>query len=143
MVKKSDPPPIKGDELRFVKGTYAGYSGWKNLAIKPKKGNQKRAVIVDKDGEEIATLVNKSSIRKPHDPPRTFEEALLQQHKDVETTMVKLAEMFAKCGISNNKNVLTIFSQELTKARENQIKLGSSARWRHVDFNLAQMSSQG
>ena len=142
MAPKSRPTPIKGDELRFVKGTWVGYSGWKDLSVKPKKGSEKRAVIVDKDGEEIATDVNKSSIRKPHAAPRTFEEALLQQHKDVETAMVKLAEMFAKCGISNNNNVLTLFSLELTRARDYQMKLGAKARWRHVDFNLAQMSSQ-
>jgi hypothetical protein len=36
----------KGDAIRFVKGTYSGYIGWKNKAKKKKKGSQMIPVLV-------------------------------------------------------------------------------------------------
>ena len=59
----------KGEAIRFVQGTYAGYVGWYNKARTQKKRSPYRYVIVDYDGELKATRVKKSSIRKPFKVP--------------------------------------------------------------------------
>ena len=133
--------PVKGDAIRIVNGKYAGCTGWRDTSRKHKKGNRKRPVIVLLHGEEIATDVYKSSIRRPHGPPRSFEEAALQQHSDVETAMVKLAAMIAQFGLSDNVKMINIFDAELKLAREEQVRLKNKARYRHVVFQLAQLAS--
>ncbi len=125
----------KGQEIRFVKGTYAGKIGWINKAQKKTKGDVKRHVIVLKDnGEEKATQTNKFSFRKPHVAPKTYEEAAIQQHFDMEKQMIKLAAMFAECAIVDSKGATKIFDKEVRRAIKELNSQGSKARYRNVEF---------
>lgn len=135
-------PLNKGSEIRFVKGTYAGMHGWIDKDKKKKKGSAYRNVIVDykaKDGDDedgiYQTRVKESSYRKLWTQPKTFEEAALQQHPDIEKAMITLAEMFAQCGSDlSNDGVLQLFHEELTRAKAHIKGLGSKARYRYVLF---------
>jgi hypothetical protein len=131
----------KGDAIRFVKGKYAGLAGWIDKNKKKKKNSFYRDVIVmldDDSGEEKNTRVKISSYRKKaFADPRTFAEACVIQHPDIERTMIELAVMFAQCGIYQNDETLLLFDAELTLAWKLQQKLGSKARYRQVKFPLA------
>ena len=116
--------------------------GWIDKDKKKKKDSPYRNVIVnyeakhsdDEDGP-IQTRVKESSFRKLWTNPATYEEAALQQHRDMEKTMIALAEMFAQCGVGlANDGALHLFNAELTLAKENMTRLGSKARFRYVHF---------
>lgn len=125
----------KGNEIRFVKGNYAGKTGWINKAKKKTKGDEQRYVIVEMgDGTELATKASKYSIRKPHEEPRTYEEAALQQHFDIEKTMVKLASMFAECAVYDSKGAAKVFDKEVRRAIKEIRGKGPKARFRNVEF---------
>ena len=124
---------IKGKEIRFCRGKYSGYTGWENKAKKATK--RYVYVIVAKETQEIQTRVKKNSIRDKWSQAQSFEEAALQQHPDMEQTMIKLAQMFAECDIYDNDEALRLFSCELDLARIYQQEAGSKARYRHVVFS--------
>lgn len=106
---------------------------------KKKKNSFFRGVIVlfeDEDGqEEKETKVKRSSYRKAFSgEPRTFEEAAVMQHQDLERAMIDLATMFASLGLRQNTEALRLFNDELNLARSFQQKQGSKARFRNVLF---------
>ena len=111
----------KGKAIRLVKGTYVGRNGWINNSRVALKNSSMVCVIVDlEDGKEKATHVQKTSICPVHEEPQSFKEAALQQHKDLELALVKLAEKFARCGVLDNREALRLFNDELNNAREKQ-----------------------
>jgi hypothetical protein len=120
--------PEKGEEIRFVRGVYVGCVGWINKSRKNKKSSY-RHVIVALEGEEKATRVKKSSLRKKFKAPRTYEEACLQQHSDIELAMIQLAEMFSQCHFQDNNNVLQLLNDELVVACDIQSRLGSKGHY--------------
>ena len=124
---------VKGEEIRFVKGTYAGNQGWLNTSKKSKSGRYDY-VIVNLDDKEKPTRVLKSSIRKPFQEPETYEEAAVQQHPEMELAMIRLAEMFAECGVQQAGETVKLFVKELERAHHHQLQLGSKARYRNVNF---------
>ncbi|CAB9522900.1 unknown protein [Seminavis robusta] len=127
--------PEKGDAIRFVKGTYAGYNGWMNKSKRTKPKSPYRYVVVDlKDSHEKATRVKLTSIKPRFEAPRCFEEAALQQYEDMEQAMVRLAELFAQCGIGGPLGAMQLFEEELNRAVKVQRELGSKARFRRVDW---------
>jgi hypothetical protein len=66
--------------------------------------------------------------------PRTYEEAALMQHSDIEKAMIDLAEKLAQLGLVDNTESIRLFSNELNFARDYQAKLGSKARYRNVNY---------
>jgi len=127
--------PTKGREIRFIKGTYAGRKGWIDASRKKTKSTF-RHVIVEDDGDgEKFTRVKKTSYREPFKLPTSYEEAAMQQHPDIEKTMILLAEMLASCGIgTHNAEVHQLLEDEIQKANTNLEKAGSKARFRNVEW---------
>ena len=127
----------KGDEIRFIRGSYEGFIGWinKSKKTKKKKSSRRFVIVLLDDGTEKQTWVKKNSYRKRHSDPASYEEAALQQHSDMELTMIKLAEMFAEIGTSNFQEVVRLFYIELEIAYKNQKELGNKARFRNVEFD--------
>ena len=123
-----------------MKGKYAGLEGWIDMSHKKKPKSCYVYVIVclDEEGNEgrreKATRVKANSIRTPFKAAKTFEQAALMQHEDMEKTMIDLAYMFAQIGVTDNRETLRLFDMELSRAREFQHKLGSKARYRNVLF---------
>lgn len=127
--------PTRGRPIRFVKGTYAGRHGWIDSSRRETKSfSQAVIVAASEDDVERCTRVLKSSFRWEFQDPTSFEEAALQQHFDMEQTMIKLAQMFVECGICDNHQATELFKAELDIAATLQLQKGSSARWRDVTF---------
>ena len=129
----------RGDQIRFVKGAYAGKLGWIDKS-REKKYNKSQfwPVIVSlDDGEEKHTRVIKSSVRTRVDKePATYKEAIMQQHPDIEKKMIELAAMFAQCDVQDLKEAARIFREELKQAQEYQMALGrDKSRWRAVEYD--------
>ena len=130
--------PEKGERIRFVKGTYAGELGWMDKSRKSKKSKKSkyRYVIVDLDGGEKATraLLTSYRVHCGEVDPNSCEEAALQQHPDLELAMIRLAEMFAECGMCDTREAVRLFGAEMDLAKQHQHKLGRHARFRSVEF---------
>ena len=125
----------KGEEIRLVKGDYEGKKAWMNKAKKPTKCMF--FIIVDDVGGELATRVMKTSVRLLTNvrTPSSYEEALIQQHPDIEQVLVKLATLLVKCGMDeNSKNLQDILQNKIEGALSIQTSLKHKATWRHVDY---------
>lgn len=131
--KRKHVPPKKGKEIRFVRGTYAGRTGWVNDAKKTR--GKSCPVIVKLDDEEKETTVWRRSYRKPFSKPANREEAAIQQHPDIELAMIKLFQMFAECDLRSNQNVIHLLNKEFTDAKKHQRDLNGKARYRRVEYN--------
>jgi hypothetical protein len=85
----------RGNEIRFVKGKYTGYYGWVNkdeietlhsVPVIVQDYKKPEGTTHDKE-----TKVRKTSVRSRQlASPRCFEEAVFQQHPDIEDQMEKL-----------------------------------------------------
>jgi hypothetical protein len=89
--------PVQGREIRFVRGTYKGCTGWVDSANKMKRG-WVWVVVDDKDyKEEVHARVWKSSVHESHKAPMTWAEAAIQQHPEIEFSVIEVSPMFATC----------------------------------------------
>ena len=128
--------PKKGKKIWFVAGLYKGKKGWLDTSKQCESGSPNVFVIVDMGkGIEKATYAQFTSFRDPHEKPANFEQAALQQHPDIEQTLVKLATMFAQCRISITVNAVTLLEEEIHKQQKFMRTLGRRARYRFVDFD--------
>jgi hypothetical protein len=132
----------RGEEIRFVRGKYIGYTGWINLD--GDESDVSIAVIVSgyKDKKKGGSrfdkkkTVRKESVRSKLEPaPRSRAEAILQQHPEIEQTMEKLARQLAKCELSpSSASILQIFAMKLQDATARQIAMGNRAIWKKVRY---------
>ena len=122
-----------GEPLRVIRGKYAGCSGFVNLS----RSNTKKFIqvwIQDDDGRLTACRVKRTSVRSPFRPAQTFEDAIIQQHPDIELALVQLAEMFASCDIQNTRRTLELLDFELSSAMSRMRESGANPRYRGVRF---------
>jgi hypothetical protein len=79
----------RGAAIRFVGGKYNGYTGWFNVARAHTKCMYYVIVTMGENGWEKNTRVPKSSVLAFVDEraPVSFEEAVLQQHSDIDVAM--------------------------------------------------------
>jgi hypothetical protein len=90
-------PPDQGREIRFVHGTYEGCTGWIDTPNNTKRG-WVWVVVDDKSyEEEVHARVWKSSVRESHKAPTTWAEAAIQQHPEIEFSVIEVWRMFATC----------------------------------------------
>ena len=132
----------RGEEIRFVRGKYIGYTGWKNL-----DGDETAvsiAVIVHeyKDKKNGSTsnktaTVRKESVKSKVQPaPKSRAEAIMQQHPEIEQAMEKLARQLAKCELRPRSTAIqNIFATKLQDATARQIAMGNRATWKRVQYN--------
>jgi hypothetical protein len=120
--------PVQGREIRFVRGTYKGCTGWVDEANKTKRGLV-WVVVDDKDYEEdVHARVWKSSIREIQKAPTTWAEAAVQEHREIEFAIIEVSRMFATCtGLDDTTwaSVVDLFGKEIKLAKqhvENEIK---------------------
>jgi hypothetical protein len=126
----------KGEEIRFSGGKYRGKTGWLD------KGRAVTTcscwVIIKMDeAKELTTMLRQSSVKMIVNGgvPKTYEEAVLQQHPDIESLMEKLATELAKCNLSpSSVTIHEIVEIKLREARAAQALKGNKATWHEVDF---------
>jgi hypothetical protein len=111
--------PIKGEEIRFIRGTYKGLTGWSDTANKSKKKSKMIWVVVkDEDyDEEIHTKVWRTSIREMQKVPTTWAQAAVQQHQEIEDAVIEVARLFASCSIADETSVIELIGKEIRRAQ--------------------------
>ena len=115
---KEKKPPVKGDEIRFIRGTYKGCTGWVDTANKLKRKSKMVWVVVDDEDEEVHSRVWRTSIRESFQAPATWAEAVVQQHPDIESAVIEVARLFASCSIlqEDEDSVFTLIDKEIRRA---------------------------
>jgi hypothetical protein len=130
----------KGEGIRFVKGKYAGKTGWLDTS-KPKHTTMMYNVIVAiSEEEDLSSRVQKTSVRliANETTPTSLEAAVIHQHEDVEAAMDKLADLLAQCSVQPGSHALhTIFEEKLQQAWFTQTTKGNKATWRMTEFTAA------
>jgi hypothetical protein len=126
----------RGVEIRFVNGTYLGHIRWLDDARTHTTFCFYVIVQNFKGNGDKPTRVGRASVRllSEEKDPVSLEEAVLQQHPDIEATMNKLVALFVQCGIQGDSTeVPRIVSQKLLAAGVAQAMKGSKATWRTND----------
>lgn len=134
----------RGEEIRFIAGTYIGYTGWIDNSRDETPASF--PVIVHgfkkKDGSMVdkAATVRKSSVRPAAiQPPLSYAEAIMQQHPKIDQMMDKLCRQLAKCEMSTTDNSIhTVFAIKLHLAVAKQVALGGDAEWKRVHYTHPQ-----
>jgi hypothetical protein len=130
----------RGEEIRFIVGTYEGHKGWidnsgdattLSVPVIVHKFKRKDGSTVDK-----AATVRKSSVRSAAiRPAMSHAEAIMQQHPKIDQMMNKLCRQLAKCEMStSDTSIQTVFATKLKAAVEKQVALGADAEWKRVHF---------
>ena len=90
----------KGSRIEIVGGKHKGHFGWEHLTANTCA--QKEWVILEANGtnhpEEKTHCINKENVARvpeANDEPRSYEEALLEEHIDVKQDMLRLAKKLA------------------------------------------------
>lgn len=121
----------KGTQIKFIGGKYQGHTGWCDPS-KKSTTHYVPVIIKISNEEEIATRVKKTNVSTNlHEEPNTYEEALLQQHPDIEATMNKLVIALAKCRIDSVEEVMQIFEKKLVDANSKTISDGTQGNLAH------------
>ena len=120
---KQKKPPVKGEAIRFIRGTYIGCIGWLDTANKCKRSKLIWVVVNDEDyDEEVHTKVWQTSIRESLKQPETWADAAVQQHPEIEAAVIEVTRLFATCPILDEIAVMELISKELKRAKtENQM----------------------
>jgi hypothetical protein len=133
----------KGKHILFLGGKYIGKKGWLDLNQDPMP--KFIGVIVEGKGsdEDLVTRVKQAFVKdiSARKIPTSYEQALLEQHPDIEILMEKLATELARCEISGRAGtgaadgVLAMLKSKIKKAYNKQTLLGHHALWRKVKFH--------
>lgn len=133
--------PMKGQAVKVLEGKYKGKKGWINLK-RGKRGltQQKYHLILEgEDGHEELTCLfqNRVALVKEDVEPQCIEEAVFDQHSDLDAMLHKLTRELAKFQLHNEASILhftQIFQQKLKAAIKDHKELGNEATVRLVDF---------
>lgn len=131
---------IKGKRISISGGTYAKCgSGWLDLS-KPKTKEHTYVIVDLGEGMTKCARVKHGYIedKDSKKEAKTFEEAVLMQHPDINKTMNKLVTQLVETGIDVNGRppaIVKIFHYRLKDAMEKQhAKPIHKARWRKTIF---------
>ena len=112
--------PPASDEITIIGGTYFGCRGWLNRKKKPTRCFTPVIVeIKKKNGEEGEVERAPKRIRHYNigymksDVPKSFEEAILQQHTDIHRKLTELTKLLAGCKIRDEDNMARLFLEHL------------------------------
>lgn len=104
----------------------------------------RRYVIVrNAVGLEIATNLWTFSIRDIHTEPKNREEAMLQEHPDIESELIQLCRKIASCEVHNKQAVMHLVRKELSRAIREQCQRGNTAKWRVLDYDREDYDDEG
>ena len=126
--------PMKGKEIRFVAGKYAGKKGWINAS---EQANRYIPVIVSTGNGDKPTFVDRASIRfeENYKNPKCFAEAVIAACPDVETKLVCLCRTFAKCQIHKDpEGFSNVMRNELNDAIHRHRNLGARALYQDIPY---------
>jgi hypothetical protein len=128
-----------GQRIRFIRGTYEDQKGWLNANREPTKC--KYYVIVEANPpdrvHEKETFVLKTSVKfiNVQNEPTTWEEALLNQHPDIDRQMDKLAADLVMCRFDyqqSGEEISRILVEKIADEQNKVQALGSNAKYKDV-----------
>jgi hypothetical protein len=127
-----------GQRIRFIRGTYEDQKGWLNANREATKC--KYYVIVEPDPpnrlHEKETFVLKTSVKfiNAQTKPTTWEEALLNQHPDIDQQMDRLAADLVMCRINSGEEISRILVEKIADEQNKVQALGSDAKYKDVHW---------
>ena len=84
---------MKGKPIRIVAGTYRKKNGWYDIEAWVNPNPLRKDIIVDMGGGYwVETNLWIFSIRDQHQAPKNQEEAMLQEHSDIEAVYSTLPQ---------------------------------------------------
>jgi hypothetical protein len=132
----------KGAPIKFIGGDYVGCSGWINKMKDPMDTFIYVIVVLKKTKKELLTRVKQENYVLLADikVPINYEEAMVQQHPDIEQMLNMLAGKMAECELigvtgQSGQNIGNVFLQHLGKAIARQNAKDSKSRWRRVRWS--------
>ena len=129
----------KGGQVKVIRGSREGKKGWYDVSKRSRPAQSDHLILLNRDGtEDICTLCKLSIeailLHNPP-PPASFQEAMLQQHPNIERMMNKLATALAKFeGLENTQELGQLFLVKVREAQIKQAELGCNELWRHVHW---------
>jgi hypothetical protein len=119
----------KGKEIKIIRGEYTGMKAWVDADAKKLK-KLVYVIISVREGEDLRKRIWKSSVRS-RSRPASWEEAILDQHSDIDGKMDELANLLAKCEVQDNSQPMAeIFMAKMNEANARQAAMGHRAVWR-------------
>ena len=126
----------KSSPIRFVGGAYGGKNGWLRKS-KSAYGVDKIWVLVDMGNSTIKkTYVNIEYIGNRLQKPKSWVDAMLQQHVNIEIEMNTLCRKLACFSLDKSAKVLilTEIAKRLDLAIGRQHAKGHRANWKRVEY---------
>lgn len=142
-VNKNKPvPPVRGDRLIFVRGTYAGERGWFNTS-KPSTQLSVHVILDDgqqqKDDAEYAVYVRKTSVA-PETSPKNAAEYVLQEDHKVAHHLSKFCEAIAEAGfVEATDELVALVGCHINFACELQQMKGRKAKYSDVAWQVKEL----
>ena len=126
---------IKGDEIRFIAGKYAGKSGWINTQEPADETITPVIINLGRKGGKL-TFVYTSSIKLISKAvPTSYSEAVTQQCPDIEKKLVTVTRQLAKCDLSRDpEGFQAVVGQKLDEAHLWQESRGSKAMYHKINY---------
>jgi hypothetical protein len=145
MPRKKRVPPVRGQPIRFTKGTYAGHCGWVNSA-KPQTSLSFH-VIIDMDQPpsedgDCVTTVRKDSVADRIDDPKSAEEFVIKEDPKVAYHLAMLAKSLAECGLCGTDQLLNLIKGELDNAMIVQLSKGKKAKYSETALRVARWQKE-
>jgi hypothetical protein len=135
---KKKVQPVRGDAIRFTRGTYVGKTGWINNA-RPETACSLHVVVDENQSEtrdaEFLACVRKTSVAALR-ATSTAEEFCIQSDAKVAYHLSKLAQALAECGVAGNPDVLLIIKEHLDVAYMVQVQKGTRAKFSETALRL-------
>jgi hypothetical protein len=136
--KSKKVSPIRGKQVRFTTGTYAGQSGWVNKAM-PETANSIWVIIDEsqeaEDDHESLACVRKTSVTF-FCKPETIEEYVVQEDPKVAYHLAKLSQALAECGIAGSMELLKIVKVHVDAASVIQLAKGKKAKFSETALRI-------
>jgi hypothetical protein len=119
------PEPIRGSRVSILSGKYFINAGaWINEA----EGDggftaEKVYVLVQMKNKLVAARLNKDTVSynyKEREEPKSYDEAVLDQHPMLRKAMAELAKKIAKYDIKDAEVYSTLFLNMLKEAKQNR-----------------------
>ena len=126
---------IKGNEILFIAGKYAGKNGWINTQEPGDESITPVIVNLGRKGEK-STFVYTSSMKQiTNKAPTSYAKAVIQQCPDVEKNLVMVIRQLAKCDLARDpQGFQAIVNQKLDEARTWQEGRGSKATYCKINY---------
>lgn len=135
---KKKTQPVRGNAIRFTRGTYVGKTGWANVALAETASSIHVIVNEEQDANEDSlhlACVRKTSVAHYRNP-ESLEEYCLQEDAKVAYHLSKLGQALAECGVATNKHLMILIKEQLDLAYAAQMEKGRQAKFSESTMRL-------